>query len=142
MIYSVLFTAVLALTIIGGLKRIGNVAQRLSPIMGCAYVIMALIIIIFNIGQLPSVLSLIVKSALSTDAMFGAIAGSAISWGIKRGVYANEVGIGTSAITSASAEVRGIPSGKTGTCGRTQRLYRNYFCMYDICDYDADDRML
>ncbi len=105
MIYSILFTAVLALTIIGGLKRIGNVAQRLSPIMGCAYVIMALIIIIFNIGQLPSVLSLIVKSALSTDAMFGAIAGSAISWGIKRGVYANEVGIGTSAITSASAEV-------------------------------------
>lgn len=104
LIYAVIFTFVLGLTIIGGLKRIGNVAQKISPIMGCAYVLMALVVMIVNIKELPAVLALIVKSAFSMDAVFGGIAGSAITWGIKRGVYANEVGIGTSAITSASAE--------------------------------------
>lgn len=105
MIYSVIFTAIIAISIMGGMKRIGNIAQRLSPLMGCAYVLMAILVILFNITKLPAVLMLIVKSAFGTDAIMGAIGGSAITWGIKRGVYANEVGIGTSAIASATAEV-------------------------------------
>ena len=105
LLYSILFTLLIAVTILGGLKRIGNVAQKLSPIIGCAYVLMAVIVIIVNIKHLPAVLALIFKSAFAKDAVFGAISGSAITWGIKRGVYANEVGIGSSAIASASAEV-------------------------------------
>ena len=101
-----IFTAVLALVILGGLKRIGNVAQRVSPFMAIAYFIMSLVVIAFNFDKFPGAIALIFKSAFGKDAIFGAILGQAVSWGIKRGVFANEVGIGSSAITSATAEVR------------------------------------
>ncbi|MDO5716037.1 MAG: alanine/glycine:cation symporter family protein [Tissierellia bacterium] len=99
------FAAFLGLVIIGGLKRIGNVAQRVSPFMAIAYFIMSLVVIAFNIDKFPGTISLIVRSAFGKDAVMGAIMGQAVVWGIKRGVFANEVGVGSSAITSASAEV-------------------------------------
>lgn len=99
------FTIVLGIIIIGGLKRIGKVAQRISPIMAIAYFLMSLVVIFFNIEKLPATFALIFKSAFGKDAIFGAIMGQSIIWGIKRGVFANEVGVGSSAITSASAEV-------------------------------------
>lgn len=86
-------------------KRIGKVAQRISPIMAIAYFLMSLVVIFFNIEKLPATFTLIFKSAFGKDAIFGAIMGQSIIWGIKRGVFANEVGVGSSAITSASAEV-------------------------------------
>lgn len=98
-----ILSAVLGIVIFGGLKRMGNTAQRISPIMGFIYVVMSIIIIILNIGKLPATIALIFKSAFGTDAVFGAIFGSAVTWGIRRGVHANEVGIGTSAVTSATA---------------------------------------
>ncbi len=101
----VAFAAFLAFTIFGGLKRIGGVAQKISPIMAVVYVLMSLFIIIVNIEKLPAVFSLIFRSAFGADQVFGAITGAAVSWGIKRGVFANEVGIGTSAITGAVSEV-------------------------------------
>ena len=104
-IAGVIFSAIMGIVIFGGLKRIGNVAQRLSPIMAILYFLMSVVIIIFNIDKFPGVIMLIIRSAFGMDSVFGAMFGAAVSWGIKRGVYANEVGIGTSAITSASAEV-------------------------------------
>lgn len=101
-----IFTILLGLIIIGGLKRIGNVAQRVSPFMAIAYFIMSLIVIFFNIDQFPATVALIFRSAFGRDSVMGAIMGQAVIWGIKRGVFANEVGIGSSAITSASAEVK------------------------------------
>ncbi len=105
LILGIVFSALLAVVVFGGLKRMGNVAQRLAPTMGLLYVIMSIIVIVVNIGRLPSTIALIFKSAFGTDAVFGAIFGSAVSWGIRRGVHANEVGIGTAAITSATAKV-------------------------------------
>ncbi len=99
------FTAFLAFTVLGGLKRIGSAAQKISPIMAVLYVIMSLFIVIVNINKLPAVIALIFQSAFGFDQVFGAITGAAVSWGIKRGVFANEVGIGTSAITGAVSEV-------------------------------------
>ncbi len=104
-ITGLVFSILLGIIIIGGLKRIANVAQRISPFMAIAYFIMAIIVIIFNIEKLPATLTLIIKSAFGKDAIMGAIMGQAVIWGIKRGVFANEIGIGSSAITSGSAEV-------------------------------------
>lgn len=101
----VVFTAFLGFIILGGLKRIGNAAQRISPIMALLYILMALIIIVMNITKLPGIFALIFKSAFGTHQVFSAIVGSAISWGIKRGVFANEVGVGSSAVTAAVGEV-------------------------------------
>lgn len=104
-ITGLIFSIFLGFIIIGGLKRIGNVAQKISPFIAIIYFVMSLIVIFANINKLPETLILIIKSAFGKDAIIGAMMGQSIIWGIKRGVFANEVGVGSSAITSASAEV-------------------------------------
>lgn len=101
-----ILAALLAVVIIGGIKRIGQFAQRFSPIIAVLYLLIALIVIIFNYDKIIPTFGLIFKSAFGVDAVFGAIVGQSISWGIKRGVFANEIGVGTSAITSATSEVK------------------------------------
>ena len=91
--------------IFGGIKRIGSAAEFIVPFMGGIYILMALIIIIVNIGYLPHVLALIFKSAFGAEATFGGILGSTIAWGVKRGVYSNEAGQGTGPQASSAAEV-------------------------------------
>ena len=91
--------------IFGGIKRIGSAAEFIVPFMGGAYILMAVIIIIVNIGYLPHVIALIFKSAFGAEATFGGILGSTIAWGVKRGVYSNEAGQGTGPQASSAAEV-------------------------------------
>lgn len=95
----------LGLIIFGGVKRIGKVAEIVVPFMAIAYIIVAIAIIVLNIDQVPAVLSLIITSAFSTKAAFGAIIGQAIMWGVKRGIYSNEAGQGTGPMAAAAAEV-------------------------------------
>ncbi|WP_071459230.1 alanine/glycine:cation symporter family protein [Bacillus massilinigeriensis] len=95
----------LAGIIFGGVKRIATVAQYVVPFMAFGYILVSLIIVGMNIGELPSVFSLIFKSAFAADSMFGGIVGSAIAWGVKRGIYSNEAGQGTGAHAAAAAEV-------------------------------------
>lgn len=97
--------ALLALIIFGGVKRIGKTAELIVPFMAIGYIVIALIIIVVNIGQLPGVMSLIFRSAFGMDAAFGSILGSAIMWGVKRGVYSNEAGQGTGPMAAAASEV-------------------------------------
>lgn len=94
----------LALIIFGGVKRIGKVAQITVPFMAGGYILMALIIIGLNITQVPSVISLIIRSAFSLEPVFAGIFGMAISWGVKRGIYSNEAGQGTAPHAAAAAE--------------------------------------
>lgn len=101
----VALAALMGFVIFGGLKRIGDTAKRISPFMAILYIIMTLIVVAFNVTKLPGVIALIFKSAFGADQIFGAIFGSAVTMGIRRGVFANEVGIGTSAITGAVGEV-------------------------------------
>ncbi|MEJ8547860.1 amino acid carrier protein [Brevibacillus borstelensis] len=104
-ITGVFLMAVLAFIIFGGVKRIANVAQIVVPFMALGYILVALFIVILNISQLPAVLSLIFTSAFGVDAAFGGIIGSAIAWGVKRGIYSNEAGQGTAPHAAAAAEV-------------------------------------
>ncbi len=104
--FGVALAALMGFVIFGGLKRIGETAKRISPFMAILYILMTLIIVIVNIKELPGVIALIVKSAFGAEQIFGGIVGSAVTMGIRRGVFANEVGIGTSAITGAVGEVR------------------------------------
>lgn len=104
-ITGILIVLLLGFIIFGGVKRIATVAQYVVPFMALGYVLLAIIIVIMNISELPAVISLIVKSAFAADSVFGGIVGSAISWGIKRGIYSNEAGQGTGPHAAAAAEV-------------------------------------
>ena len=95
----------LAFIIIGGVKRISVVAEYIVPIMAGFYILMSIIIIGLNIQEIPNVIGLIFKSAFNLEASFGAVVGSAISWGVKRGIYSNEAGQGTAPHAAAAAEV-------------------------------------
>ena len=95
----------LGVIIIGGVKWIANAAQVIVPFMAIAYIIMALIIIVMNISEVPSVIGLIFSSAFGAQEIFGGLIGSAIAWGVKRGIYSNEAGQGTGAHPAAAAEV-------------------------------------
>ena len=104
-ITGVALVILVGVVIFGGIKRIGSAAEFIVPFMGGAYILMAVIIIIVNIGYLPHVIALIFKSAFGAEATFGGIIGSTIAWGVKRGVYSNEAGQGTSPQASSAAEV-------------------------------------
>ncbi|MBE9608161.1 alanine/glycine:cation symporter family protein [Chitinilyticum piscinae] len=95
----------LGLIIFGGVKRIARFAEIIVPFMALGYILMACVVIALHIRDLPEVLRLIVSSALSFDAGFGAMIGLAIQWGVKRGVYSNEAGQGTGPHAAAAAEV-------------------------------------
>jgi len=96
---------VLGLIIFGGVKRIANVAQVVVPFMAFGYIVVALLIVLLNITELPAMIALIFQSAFGTDAAFGGILGAAIMWGVKRGIYSNEAGQGTAPHAAAAAEV-------------------------------------
>lgn len=104
-ITGVIIIVLLGLIIIGGVKWIANTAQIIVPFMAIGYIIMSLIIIVMNITELPDVFALIFSSAFGAQEIFGGILGSAIAWGVKRGIYSNEAGQGTGAHPAAAAEV-------------------------------------
>ena len=94
----------LAIVICGGIKRIAHLAEVLTPVMCLVYIALALIILGIHITEIPAALVLIFQSAFGLHPIFGAIIGSAVSWGVKRGIYSNEAGMGCGAIVSAAAE--------------------------------------
>lgn len=99
-----------ALVIVGGLKRIASVTEKLVPFMAIAYVIGALIIIFSNSGNIGAAFASIFKGAFAMKAVGGGIIGSgvklAVTWGMKRGVFSNEAGLGSSVMVHSSSNVR------------------------------------
>lgn len=95
----------LALVIIGGVKRIADVASIVTPFMALAYIAMSLVIIIANYQAVPGVLLSIFKGAFGIGPAAGGMLGSAIAMGVKRGLFSNEAGQGGGAIVSGSADV-------------------------------------
>lgn len=89
----------------GGGKGIIKTTSFLVPIMGVAYILVALVVVVLNIGVIPSVFSEIFSSAFDFSAIFGGFAGSCVMYGIKRGLFSNEAGVGSAPNASASAEV-------------------------------------
>ncbi|MEJ2201643.1 MAG: sodium:alanine symporter family protein [Desulfuromonadaceae bacterium] len=93
--------------IIGGIRRIGKVTEKLVPIMGVAYVLGALVILVLNADQVPAALALIFEHAFSPAAASGGFAGAAVAaairFGVTRGVFSNEAGLGSAPIAHAAA---------------------------------------
>ena len=100
-------SVLVALVIIGGIKRIGQVASTLVPGMCVLYVGGALFVILMHLGDLPKCLALIVKSAFTPAAEGGAFAGvtvwMAFTWGLRRACFSNEAGEGSAAMAHAAA---------------------------------------
>ena len=94
-----------AVVIFGGGKRISKATQVIVPIMAIAYIGVALITIILNIGTFPAVIGSIFKGAFNFSSVAGGIFGATIMNGIKRGLYSNEAGIGSAPNAAASADV-------------------------------------
>ncbi|MEJ8544294.1 amino acid carrier protein [Brevibacillus borstelensis] len=101
----VILSVVTGIIIFGGVKRVAKVAEFLVPFMAGAYVLVALFVVVTNIGQLPGVLALIVKSAFGMEQVVGGGLGAAIMQGIKRGLFSNEAGMGSAANAAATADV-------------------------------------
>lgn len=91
--------------LLGGGKRIVKLTSIIVPFMGVSYVIIALIVIGFNITNVPAMFGEIFKDAFDFKAIFGGVAGSCLIYGIKRGLYSNEAGVGSAPNASASAHV-------------------------------------
>jgi len=97
-----------ALVVIGGIKRIAEVTERLVPFMAIVYVLGSLWVIAANIDMLPGAIALILKSAFTPYSFSGGVAGfgvmSAIRFGVARGVFSNEAGLGSAPIAHAAAK--------------------------------------
>lgn len=96
----------LGLLIFGGVKRLGRAAELMVPFMALGYIVMAAVVVLLHLGEVPAMFSLIVRSAFGADAAFGGVVGLAISWGVKRGIYSNEAGQGSAPMAAAAAEVK------------------------------------
>ena len=98
------------LVIIGGIKRIGQVTEKLVPFMAIAYIVGAIIIVCINIKAVPGVLVSIFKGAFGYKAAAGGIVGAAIkqaaTMGFKRGVFSNEAGLGSSVMVHSASNVK------------------------------------
>ncbi len=94
-----------AVIVIGGTKRIVNVADKVVPFMAAGYILLAIVVIVVNIGEVPAVFALILTSAFGTNEIFGGIVGAAIAWGVRRAVFSNVAGVGEGTYASAAASV-------------------------------------
>ncbi|MBP6345467.1 alanine/glycine:cation symporter family protein [Neisseriaceae bacterium CLB008] len=105
MVTGIIVTVLMAYLIFGGVKRIASVADKVVPIMALAYILLMFIILGSHYEQVPAMFSLIFRSALGMDAVFGGIVGTAVSWGVRRAVFSNVAGAGEATFSSAAAEV-------------------------------------
>ncbi|MBP3421717.1 MAG: alanine:cation symporter family protein [Lachnospiraceae bacterium] len=106
---SVILTVCVALVVIGGIKRISNVAQVVVPFMAIIYAVFALVLIICNITAVPAAIATIVKGAFNPQAVTGGIVGSmivAMQKGVARGIFSNEAGLGSAPIAAAAAQTK------------------------------------
>lgn len=95
----------IGIVIIGGVKRIANVAQVVAPFMAIIYILLSIVILIIHAAEVPAVFGDMIRSAFGMNEVFGGILGSTIAWGVKRGIYSNEAGQGTAPIVAAAAKV-------------------------------------
>ena len=91
--------------VMGGGKRIVKVTSVMVPVMGAIYILAALFVVLFHISEMPNVLAMIFAYAFDFEAIFGGVAGSCMIYGIKRGLFSNEAGIGSAPNAAASAHV-------------------------------------
>ena len=97
--------ALVGFCLFGGGKRILKTTEILVPVMGVVYVLISLVIVAMNYSLLPDIFSKIFSQAFDLKAIFGGFGGSAVMYGIKRGLFSNEAGVGSAPNASAAADV-------------------------------------
>lgn len=97
--------ALVGYCLFGGGSRIISVTSFLVPVMGVVYVLVAIIVIVLNINTIPAIFPRIFTEAFDADAILGGFSGSCVMYGIKRGLFSNEAGVGSAPNASASADV-------------------------------------
>lgn len=109
LIQGIIIAALVALILLGGVKRIGQVTEKLVPFMALLYIVLSVDIILFRIQALPSVIQAIFEGAFKPAAVTGGAVGSlfmSMKKGVSRGIFSNEAGLGTGSIAHACADTR------------------------------------
>lgn len=101
----IVLTAVIGITIFGGVQRISRVTEVVVPVMAVAYILVALVVVAFNITAVPTALNIIVQSAFGLEQAVGGGIGAAIMMGARRGLFSNEAGLGSAPNVAAVAYV-------------------------------------
>lgn len=101
----IVLTLLTLIVVWGGITRISRFSEIIVPIMAIAYIILALIIVVMNIQRIPEILTLIIENAFGFNQAFGATVGMAVTMGIKRGLFSNEAGEGSTPNAAATASV-------------------------------------
>ena len=107
LIIGIIIAVLVALVLLGGIKRIGKVTEKLVPFMALLYLILAISVILLNANHIPSVFISIFKGAFSPSAVTGGVIGSmfvSMKKGVSRGIFSNEAGLGTGSIAHAAAD--------------------------------------
>ena len=100
----IILTIFAALVLVGGIKSIGKVTSYFVPIMAAFYLICGLLILILNVELVPNAIKLIFTDAFTGEAVAGGAIGTVIRWGVARGVFSNEAGLGSAPIAAAAAK--------------------------------------
>ena len=109
LIVGVVVAMMVAMVLLGGVKRIGSVTEKLVPFMALFYVVLALGVVVINYRRFPAVLASIVGGAFDPQAFTGGAIGSiflSMQKGVSRGIFSNEAGLGTGSIAHACADTR------------------------------------
>jgi len=107
LILGIFIAALVAMVLLGGIKRIGQVTEKLIPFMAVLYIILALGVVIINIDSVPSVFASIFAGAFTPKGFTGGVVGSmfiSLKKGVSRGIFSNEAGLGTGSIAHACAD--------------------------------------
>ena len=107
LIIGIIIAVLVALILLGGIKRIGRVAEMLVPFMALLYIILALGVIFLNIDRVPGAFASIIEGAFSPASVTGGVVGSfflSMQKGVARGIFSNEAGLGTGSIAHATAD--------------------------------------
>ncbi len=118
----VVLTVLTGFVLLGGIKRIGAVAEKLVPFMCISYIVVSLLVLFLNLGEIPAALGLIFSHAFSPVAATGGFAGAtimlAMRYGVARGIFSNEAGLGTAGIAQAAGQSKNpAQSGLIGMMG-------------------------
>ena len=109
LILGILIAVVVGLVLLGGIKRIGSVTEKLVPFMALFYIILALGVVVMNYQSIPAVFASIISGAFHPSAVTGGVVGSmflSMKKGVSRGIFSNEAGLGTGSIAHACADTK------------------------------------
>ena len=109
LVIGILCAVLVGMVLIGGLKRIGNVTEKLVPFMALLYVVLGLGVVLLNADKVPGVLGDIVQGAFSPTAVTGGVVGTmfmSMKRGFSRGIFSNEAGLGTGSIAHAASDIK------------------------------------